>query len=273
MQSVTRSPASVINNTQLGAVDWINPGNASAADGAKATAFVEGSAPNSNWLMATDFGFAIPADATIDGILVEVKLDGDVHDRAFLGPQLVIAGTPTGDMKGTLDAWTLNAPGYTSYGGSSDSWSISPTPTKLNSSDFGFVTAAVYNGSDATAYVDHIRITVFYTSESEPEESTAFGNDISRRWGGISMNLAATLEETPVLDVRPYEHMSLLVPAGIASVTWYGSSDPAGDFASIASQTVEEEAWNVVPDACRAHGYLKAVTDANAVGCVLVGKS
>src|SRR3990167_2658402 len=60
-------------------IAWVNPSNAQTSDNSRATSelsFVEGS---SHYLKATNFGFAIPAGADIDGIVVEVERKADTN--------------------------------------------------------------------------------------------------------------------------------------------------------------------------------------------------
>lgn len=52
------------------AVVWVNPGNITANDGAFATAALVSN--TSNELVATNFGFAIPAGAAITSVQVDV---------------------------------------------------------------------------------------------------------------------------------------------------------------------------------------------------------
>lgn len=53
-------------------VAWVNPGNVTANDSVFATAALNVGL-HTNELLATNFGFAIPAGATINGIQVDVN--------------------------------------------------------------------------------------------------------------------------------------------------------------------------------------------------------
>jgi len=68
------SPGTVANDNSIGTIPWVNPGNATTSDDADATCTLS---YTGNYLKATNFGFAIPADATINGILVEFEKDQD----------------------------------------------------------------------------------------------------------------------------------------------------------------------------------------------------
>jgi hypothetical protein len=56
-----------------GAVAWSNPGNITANDTTYAVAAVNNAAPTSNELLATNFGFALPAGAVVSSVQVDVS--------------------------------------------------------------------------------------------------------------------------------------------------------------------------------------------------------
>jgi hypothetical protein len=159
------SPGTMADDDAIGTVAWNNPDNAKASD--------------SNCALAV----------------------GTLHYEYSI--RLVVGGSIVGDEKSN-DAKLPVGSGnkaYISYGGSSDKWGLTPTPTEINGSDFGVVFAtsnqeqstishyleATNFGfsipSDATIdgilveveqyyettfgsdRVDHIRITVYYTPE------------------------------------------------------------------------------------------------------------
>ena len=158
------SPGTLANDATAGTTPWSNASNAASSNNVYATvllaAFVE-----SQYLLATNFGFAIPSGATINGILVEVEgksgLGGATYDLEAL---IVRSGVIGADNKavatgfGTSDA-------YVSYGGAADLWSLSWTDSIINASDFGFA-FRVFTEDGDTVSVDHIRITVGYTDAS-----------------------------------------------------------------------------------------------------------
>ena len=65
------SPASVANDASFGTVAWTLPGNAAVSDNMYAAVTPLGNP--SQYLRASGFGFAIPAGAVIDGIVVDVE--------------------------------------------------------------------------------------------------------------------------------------------------------------------------------------------------------
>lgn len=127
-----------------------------------------GGTADSYRLNVTGFGFSIPA-GTIDGILVEIERRADRSDAsngAFDHTvQLIIGGTVTGSNKAdTVNRWP-DFDTYKSYGGASDLWGLTPTVSEINSSDFGVsLIGTITNVFSMSAYVDHIRVTVYYTA-------------------------------------------------------------------------------------------------------------
>lgn len=68
-QSASASPASAANDASVGTQAWADPTNILLNDGSYATA----TGGTSQYLAASNFGFAIPGDATIDGIEAVVQ--------------------------------------------------------------------------------------------------------------------------------------------------------------------------------------------------------
>lgn len=156
-----------VSSASDGNVTWVNPSNATADDGSSATVSL---APeeNSDSLRCSNFGFAIPSAATIDGIVIAVKClkntgsttvrDLNVYARSGgsqRGSNLAIGVLPT----------SLS---YQNYGGSSNLLGTTWTPAQINSSDFGADFQVVDSSSSISAIVsvDAVRITVYYTTAS-----------------------------------------------------------------------------------------------------------
>ena len=156
------SPDSGTNDAGYGSVAWTDPGNILASDGSKATAILSLGLTPSNYLVATDFDFAIPGGATIDGIVVEIErscgmLESVADDRV----RIVKGGTVGATDRSSADVWP-DADAYKTDGSSSDLWGETWADTDINATTFGVALSA---GSDGgVASVDHIRITVYYTA-------------------------------------------------------------------------------------------------------------
>jgi len=158
-----KSPGTMTTLVDGKSHDWSNPNNAKISDNSHATSSIN-FLTESYFLKATNFGFSIPAGATIDGVVVEFEKNSDSSNMRDAWVQLIVGGSRVGDNKGTVTPW----PGtdtYISYGGSSDTWNASLNQANVTASDFGVVITAI-NWEEFTtrnANIDHIRITVYYT--------------------------------------------------------------------------------------------------------------
>lgn len=163
---------SASNNTSTGAVAWSNTGNIFSSDNTYSTASVNLgllSNANTNYLLATGFGFSIPGTAVISGVKVEMEkrydllfgLLSSVSDNAI---RLVIAGV-IGGANRAAGVWP-SSDTYSSYGGSADLWGQTWSPADINNSNFGVaVSASISSGLGAltmNTQVDHIRITIYF---------------------------------------------------------------------------------------------------------------
>ena len=160
------SPDAGANDASFGTVAWTNPGNVLSSNDSDATA-TSASAFTTQYLKATDFDFAIPAGATIDGIISEAeRADGNAsRNCADSRVRIVKAdGTIGTTDKAAAGNWPTGD-AYASYGSSTDLWGETWGSTDINDIDFGFVIAAT-GESGATCTVDHMRVTVHYTAAS-----------------------------------------------------------------------------------------------------------
>lgn len=157
------SPGSVVEDTSHGSVSWSNYSNAGASDNAYASVTISNPA-ESYYLKATNFGFAIPAGATIDGIVVEFEKKNDSGRNGYdARVRLVKGGTIQATDKALGTAWPV-ADTYVTHGGAADLWGSAWTPADINASNFGVVIAVKdTDGMGPTLKLDHIRITVYYT--------------------------------------------------------------------------------------------------------------
>lgn len=157
------SPGTSESATGIGNIAWSNPARATASDDSKVTVNPQFTNRISRWLKATNFGFAIPAGATIDGIAVEIEKGSSltVVDNAL---RIVKGGTiGSTDRADTGTSWPSDDT-YVSHGSSSDLWGETWSYSDINSSGFGVALSA--DGTNAYGgqiRVDHIRITVYYT--------------------------------------------------------------------------------------------------------------
>lgn len=120
-------------------------------------------------LKVSGFGFTIPAGATIDGILVEIerKKVGSVTGVKDVSVKIIKSDGTLGttNKADTATEWPTSD-AYKSYGGATDLWGETWDDTKINNANFGvyFIGVQQRSGKNHSyPYVDHIRITVYYT--------------------------------------------------------------------------------------------------------------
>ena len=171
-----------VNDASIGSVGWNNLGNAVYSDNNYIDSDnIGGTNCNTDYtritkyLKGTNFGFNIPVGASIDGILVEVE-KSYLWDAACIGGgaasfcrdnsvKIVKSGLVTGTEQKNSSNWSYTDTSI-SYGGSTDLWGTTWTPSEINSSDFGVAVSLIaeyYAGSDNYGYVDQVHITVYYT--------------------------------------------------------------------------------------------------------------
>lgn len=147
-------------------VAWSNPGNITADDGSNAS-YVGNGTP-SEWLEATQFGFAIPDGATIDGFEIRVQLSASTEYFVFADTvQLMKAGSLAGSAFGGGLNWTTS-PTDTDFGGATELGGTTWTPAEVNASGFGvsFRNPDTFLSPGVTHNVDAIWIKVYYTEAS-----------------------------------------------------------------------------------------------------------
>lgn len=143
---------------------WTTPSNASASDNTYTT-YSTGTVISPNYLKAVNFGFAIPSDANVVGIEVQIeKSDASATAQDFI-VKLVQNGEIVGNNKAKPETWGAEA-SYT-YGSSSDLWGVVFSAGEINSAAFGVVISADPNGS-AVMRIDHIKIAVTYEPVEDP---------------------------------------------------------------------------------------------------------
>lgn len=147
-------------NADNGATDWINPSNALTSNNTYATVSTLGTA--SDWLRVTDFDFVLSGATAIVGITVEIEW--------------VSTGSPSyevflrwgGAQRGTAKTGTIpSSEQYTTLGGIGDLWGATPNVSNITGSDFGVDIRDSTVGS-TTVQVDHVRITVEYSTTFDP---------------------------------------------------------------------------------------------------------
>lgn len=169
MASVIADPTAAANGAGFGP-SWTNPTNVfSSNDSRSSVALLNAPASQqtSKSLVVTGFDFSvIPSDATIDGIMVEVERNASAGSPSDGLMRLTKDGTLSiGDDKKSASLWP-GSDAYASYGNSGDLWGLTWTVAEIKASTFGVHIAASVTGTGAngTANIDHVRMTVWYTT-------------------------------------------------------------------------------------------------------------
>jgi hypothetical protein len=166
-------PTSGVNDASIGVTVWMNPGNVTASDDVRATVTLAKNSGISQVIKATGFGFAIPADAQIDGITVEWENSengdapaGGIKDSAV---RIVKAGTIGATDLSNTTFWVAPASeAFVTYGGATNLWGETWIAADINDANFGAAISAKNvkvsgGGANETARVDSVRITISYT--------------------------------------------------------------------------------------------------------------
>jgi hypothetical protein len=157
--ATSASPASITNDPSIGTELWTTSLPSSVIVAFPAV-------PESQYLTATDFGFSIPANATITGIEVAVSkvtpVNAEPGTLFDLAVRIVKGGVIGSADRSDLTAWPNPAQTIT-HGGASDLWGKTWTPADINAGDFGFAIAVEHTGTLCEqAQVNTIQITVHF---------------------------------------------------------------------------------------------------------------
>lgn len=147
----------------FGGTAWVNPGNVASSNDVRAVATMVGDT-DTEYLKATNFGFAIPTGATIDGITIAVEgrtTSGDLYGSSVF---LVIGGTNQPGYSASGVAWGATDEVLT-FGGVADTLGAPPL-TGADVNDSGFGVAIYLAGDSAVIEIDHVTMTIHYTGGS-----------------------------------------------------------------------------------------------------------
>lgn len=190
-----------------------------------------GSGVLTNWVIATGFGFDIPATATITGIAITLNWLGQHAGTGILtNAGLVYGGAAYGVVKtpGTANASVSTS---TVLGDNTYLWGTTPTPAIVNSPTFGFGVQITTQqvGSTDRSFLNWFSVTVSYT--------------VPTSIGGGTLPVSAL----PIISIESTNlvhslYQSLLVTcadsaAGSYPVAIYGTSNEVCDGFYQATQT------------------------------------
>lgn len=157
------SPGTGSNNTSTGTIAWSNPERITAADLVRATTVTNYDiGVTTNYLIGDNFGFSIPLNAIIKGILVEWRKRISANDPRDSRVRIIKAGNIGTTDKADAGTQWLPADSYFSYGGSTDLWGLTWQAAHINAADFGVALSAGAAFDNTTPAIDHVRVTVYY---------------------------------------------------------------------------------------------------------------
>lgn len=163
-------PSTVVNDASIGSQAWTNVGNAGASDNSYATNSL-GDAQISNYVKATNYGAAVPSDATVNGVILYSERKSDSGLNLDHSIRLVVANTIVGTNKAASIAWAA-VEGTVAHGGAADLHGQVLTPAIVNASTFGWAIACL--GNIAVSSLDSMGLEIIYTPASVPSTPSGF---------------------------------------------------------------------------------------------------
>jgi hypothetical protein len=153
------------NNTDIGTEAWVNPGNITADDGSNANGNAAAKNEQMNYLVGSNFGFAIPDGATIDGIEARIQAFDSSGGATVDITHVIIYkddSTPGSDLEAGATSLTGLVTNY-DYGSSSELWGLTWTAAEINSADFQLRISTNAGNPAGDAQVDFLAVNILYT--------------------------------------------------------------------------------------------------------------
>ncbi|MFZ2975522.1 MAG: HYR domain-containing protein [Candidatus Moraniibacteriota bacterium] len=164
---VGMNPSTSVNSWAGEDFIWMNAGNAKISDNQYATTIITNTGHVSNHLKVSNFGFSVPAEATIMGIQVSIERKASASIvQDYLVKLVDDDGTIVGSNHAHGEYWPTSD-AVATYGGPADLWGTAWTPEQVNDDDFGVILSVKRsNGGSQIAYVDSIRVEIAYAVTS-----------------------------------------------------------------------------------------------------------
>lgn len=204
-------------------VTWTNPGNIvdSDTDEATITAATFDSPDPSFYLVGKNFGFSIPTDATIDGILVQIERRSIIANSGVDNELMVgVDGSISGDNKASATVWPTTLTMAT-YGSETDDWNAGLTPANINDTDFCVRLQAKANITNADIGVSWFRVTVYYTEAAAVVTPGTASLTTTRFTPKVTIDQKFTPGVAALVTTRfsPTVRLGFIVVPGVASLT------------------------------------------------------
>lgn len=212
---------------------WTNGSNVFALDGNVATANIPAGS-TSPAITASNYGFSIPAGATILGIAVTIyrqdqSNSSEISDKTI---QLLKNGTAVGNNKAKLTTWP-GAITSTGYGSSSDLWGTTWNPSDINASNFGvYITAKNADTAAHVAGIDYVSVTVTYsvasgTQVSDYLQGTTFGFGLANTT--TVLGILVEVKGFQTQNAGTYLSVTMLKSGSLIGTTKTGTMLPASN--------------------------------------------
>lgn len=156
------NPAAGTDDPIVGSIAWASVANAVSSNDLYTTATFGVGTATTHALRGTSFGFAIPAGANIDGVVVGIERKSSISSNTKDATVRLYTGSYVGLERKTSTFWPTTDT-YEDHGSPTDVWGAVLDPTIVNAATFGFG-IAVTGSLFAVASIDHVRVTVYYTA-------------------------------------------------------------------------------------------------------------
>ena len=144
--------------------NWSNPNNITYEDTLHKANSTPSDGEYSDWLTATNFGFSIPSDQQIDGIEVLIDCKANYNDRDYIVDLYLYDGSSQLGNDNGNDTYLQSSQTDLTFGGATDTWGASLTPTIVNDSGFG---VQICDKNDNTfsgyPYMYYVKMKVYYS--------------------------------------------------------------------------------------------------------------
>lgn len=239
--SGARSAGTAVSDNSSGVGVWTGLSNVVSSN----NLYTEAVATNlTEILKATNFGFAIPTTATINGIVVNFErlVPGSTTSATVRVVRIVKTGVVSGNNKAVSEWGNGEAQNdlISTYGSESDVWGLDISPSDINAADFG---VALQLGNLCTSFclgagvkVDHIQITVYYT-EAAAEASSGGGGTATwliqlRQQNGLNA------QGNPLSSSSSSSASSVSIEVPVETVTATDTTEGTASSASSSSSSV-----------------------------------
>jgi hypothetical protein len=159
-----------VDDSSIGTLTWTDPSNATGdgTDGNYASLIATASSEYTHYLKLTNYGFSIPAGATINGVQLQIRNAGIPTGTGFFAWNAIKLVNASGTI-GTANKATGNlnsAPTTSTFGGSADTWAGEASAIDWNDADAGCAisvgTTPTITG-DSYLYIYFVQIIITYT--------------------------------------------------------------------------------------------------------------